>query len=140
MKSYADNHDALDLPEMEAQHHYLFRLFDAVEHTSTVTDRQAMGALLDEIERYVMFHFTSEEHLMRAYGFSGFAAHQTDHEQAATKLVGFLDDFEADRLNPARLRVFLTGWLLEHSALSDTAYVAWIKQRRGALFGDDKGR
>ncbi len=133
MQAFSENHFELDLPEMEAQHKYLFQLFDMIEHGQTVSDEKAMSALLAEIERYVLFHLASEEYLMRAYRFKGYAAHQTDHENASAKLVAFLDDFEAKRLNPARLRVFLTGWLMEHSELSDSQYVQWILEQRKTL-------
>jgi hemerythrin len=120
----------LGLPDMDAQHDYLYMLFDAIEQSLTVTDKPGMRLLLDEIERYVNFHFQSEELLMRLYKYPGFAVHQSDHEQAAAKFVSFMDDFDANGLNPAALRIFLTGWLMEHSQMCDSGYTAWISQQR----------
>jgi len=120
----------LGLPDMDAQHHYLYALFDRLEPSATVTDAAAAAPLLAEIERYLLYHFACEEHLMRMYKFPQFAAHQGDHAGAENKLGQFLNDFEQRQLNPARLRLFLTGWLMEHSRLSDAVYVAWIKQCR----------
>jgi hemerythrin len=128
-----DERHVLGLPEMDEQHRYLYGLFDRVEQSRQVTNREATKGLLAEIERYVVFHFASEEHLMRAYEAPGFAAHQSDHEAASAKLVQFMDDFDAGRLNPAALRIFMTGWLMEHSATSDAAYAAWILERRRLL-------
>jgi hemerythrin len=124
-----DRH-CLGLPEMDEQHNYLYSLFDRIEKSPQVADKTATKALLEEIERYVLFHFASEEQLMRLYGFPGFAVHQSDHETAGAKLVQFMDDFDAGRLNPGALRIFLTGWLMEHSKLSDSEYVAWVKKKR----------
>ena len=104
----------LNLPEMDTQHEYLYSLFDRIEVLRR-PEREAMRNLLKEIERYLVFHFECEERLMRMYDFAGFAVHQGDHEQAGNQLVAFLDDFEADRLNPSAMRIFLTGWLMEHS-------------------------
>ncbi len=123
----------LNLPEMDSQHEYLYSLFDRIEDGREVRDTQRMAALLEEIERYVNFHFMSEEHLMRLYGAPGFAVHQSDHEIAAAKLVQFMDDFGAHRLNPAALRIFLTGWLMEHSETADEEYAKWVRQRRSQL-------
>jgi len=36
-----------------------------------------MKTLLAEIEGYLLFHFDSEEHLMRHYGYPRFAEHQS---------------------------------------------------------------
>ena len=130
----SNNRYLLGLPEMDAQHEYLYSLFDRIEGIATAGDREAMRNLLKEIERYLVFHFECEERLMRIYGFDGFGVHQGDHEQAGNKLVAFLDDFEANRLNPAALRIFFTGWLMEHSRLSDSEYVKKVLEERRIIF------
>jgi hemerythrin len=123
---YSINTEPIGLPEIDAQHAYLFSLFDKIESV----DAGKMKELLREIEGYLLFHFSSEEYLMRHYKFPGFAVHSSDHEAAGTRLVRFLDDFDAARLNPAALRIFLTGWLSEHSKISDSQYAEWIKNCR----------
>lgn len=120
----------LGIPEMDSQHSYLYSLFDHLEQNMTVDDNKAMALLLDEIQAYVMFHFDCEERFMRMYRAPGFAVHQTDHESAGAKLVSFLDDFEAGMLNPAKLRIFLTGWLMEHSRSSDEEYAHHVRRLR----------
>lgn len=127
----AEPRHVLGVPEMDTQHSYLYKLFDRIESAPTVHDREATAALLAEIEGYLLFHFESEEHFIRLYHAADFANHQTDHEQAGVKVVEFLDDFEAGRLNPARLKIFLTGWLMEHSRSADEQYAAVVRERRG---------
>jgi hemerythrin len=129
MNTYTGRH-ILGLPEMDEQHNYLYSLFDRIEQSPHVTNTTCTKALLEEIERYVLFHFASEEQLMRLYGFPGFATHQSDHESAGAKLVQFMDEFEAGRLNPGALRIFLTGWLMEHSRISDSEYGTWVIKKR----------
>jgi hemerythrin-like metal-binding protein len=123
----------LGLPEMDAQHDYLYSLFDEIEQAPHATNRESMAALISEIERYISFHFESEELLMRRYGFPGFAQHQSDHELACGRFVQFQNDFETGSLNPAALRIFLTGWLMEHSETSDSQYAVWIKGKRAEV-------
>lgn len=120
----------LEFPEMDAQHKYLYGLFDLIEVSTEVTDVVFMKLILEEIERYLNFHFTSEENLIRTYEAPGFAVHQSDHEQMAAKFISFMNDFDAGQLNPAALKIFLTGWLMEHSELSDSQYVKHILDRR----------
>jgi hemerythrin len=124
----------LGIPEMDEQHRYLYALFDSMERYFP-SGKPSPGSknLLDEKERYLLFHFASEEHFMRMYEFPGFAMHQSDHEQAGNKAAAFLDDFSTDRLNPAAFRIFLTGWLMEHSASADAEYAEWIKKKRGEI-------
>jgi hemerythrin-like metal-binding protein len=132
MPDSSDRH-ILGLPEMDAQHDYLYSLFDSIEDSFRHSGRQSAAMLLEEIERYLLFHFESEELLMRRYGFPEFAAHQSDHEAAGDRLVLFQNDFQADALNPSALRIFLTGWLMEHSVQSDSGYAEWVKKTRDRL-------
>jgi hemerythrin len=120
----------LEFAEMDVQHDYLYRLFDLIEQSTEVTDASFMKMILKEIENYLNFHFTSEEHLMRSYEVPGFAEHQTDHENMASQFIRYLNDFDAGQLNPASLRIFLTGWLMEHSESIDSQYVRYIKEIR----------
>ena len=70
---------------------------------------------------------------MRHYRYPRFAEHQSDHEAFAARFVRFLDDFTGNRLNPAALRIFLTGWLMEHGEMSDRDYTDWIIKCRNKL-------
>jgi hemerythrin-like metal-binding protein len=125
-----DKRHVLGFPEMDSQHDYCYRLFDAISPVAATGDTVRFGKLLHEIEMYVMFHFECEEHLMRLYEFPGFGVHQSDHEQLYRRMIPFLDDFDAGALNPSAYSAFLIGWLMEHSAISDSEYVKWILQRR----------
>jgi len=119
----------LGIPEMDAQHAYLYALFDRIGAEMTYDE---MAALLHEIEGYLDFHFTSEEHLIRHYKAPGFALHQSDHEQAAEAFLKHLAAFEQDSMNPARLKNAMTGWLAEHSLSTDMEYAEFIRDVRNS--------
>jgi hemerythrin len=127
------NRYVLNFPEMDEQHSYLYELFDTIEPCSLSGNTDAMKTLLVEIEKYLLYHFTCEEHLMRMYNFPGFAVHQSDHEQAGNRYVEFMDSFFAGTFNAAAARSFLAGWLSEHSWMSDKLYVAWIQNQRNTI-------
>ncbi len=129
----------LGMPEMDDQHTYLYCLFDAIPPAPREARGDLMARLMDEIERYLLFHFESEELLMRRYGFPGFALHQADHESAGRRFVRFQNDFENGDLNSAALKIFLTGWLMDHSKASDAEYVAWVKKMRAHVMEPPRG-
>ncbi len=84
----------LVIPEMDAQHDYLYARF---ERLTAPQARDDLKALLDEIEGILDFNFTGEEQLMRHYHVPGFAEHQADHGRRC-----------ASRRLPARFH----GWML----------------------------
>jgi hemerythrin-like metal-binding protein len=112
---------------MDTQHDYLYSLFDKIDSANTPDE---MAALLQEIEGYLDFHFTSEEHLIRHYKVPDFAAHQADHHQAAEAFFKHVAAFEHGNLNPARMRNAMTGWLNEHSESTDMQYATFIQNIR----------
>lgn len=116
----------LGIPEMDAQHDYLYRIFDKLISGADLP-REKMKSLLDEIGGYLDFHITSEEHLIRHYRAPGFSVHQSDHEQVARMFVGYQDEFERGEMNPRTLHNALTGWLTEHSATIDMQYAEHIR-------------
>ncbi len=127
-----NTHTRLGIPEMDAQHDYLYTLFDRLVDKMT---QEEMSELLHEIEGYFDFHITSEEHLIRHYRVPGFAVHQGDHQQAAQTFINHLEAFERGKLNPARLSNAMTGWLAEHSASADMEYAERIKEIRDTELG-----
>ncbi|MBD3321686.1 MAG: hypothetical protein GF350_11380 [Chitinivibrionales bacterium] len=133
MKHQTDRH-VLGIPEMDEQHFYLYSLFDNIDNSESVTDAAFTKKLLEELDAYLLFHFTSEEHFIRMYKVPGFAEHKADHEQAGERFVLFQNDFENGVLNPSKLRKFLFSWLKEHSRTSDALYAeAVLKMRSRAL-------
>lgn len=132
MKNSEDRY-VLGFHEMDVQHEYLYSLFDLIEQSREVSDHNKMNLILKEIDRYLNYHFTCEEHLMRSYNAPDFALHQSDHETVAMKFFGFLDDFDRNSLNPFALRIYLTGWLMEHSKIIDSKYVEWILSKRSEI-------
>jgi len=118
----------LGIPEMDAQHDYLYTLFDRL--TADIS-RDKMSELLDEIAGYLDFHITSEEHLIRHYKVPGFSVHQADHVSAAQTFLKYMEAFEQGTMNPARLQNAMTGWLGEHSLGSDMEYADFIRDIRG---------
>lgn len=117
----------LGIPEMDAQHDYLYTLFDRL--TADIS-REDMSELLDEIAGYLDFHITSEEHLIRHYKVPGFSVHQADHVSAAQTFLKYMDAFEQGSMNPARLQNAMTGWLGEHSLSADMEYADFIRAIR----------
>ena len=117
----------LGIPEMDAQHDYLYALFNRIEAD---LPQPEMEALLHEIAGYLDFHFTSEEHLIRHYQIPGFSGHQADHEQAAEAFLKHMAAFEHGTMNPPRLRNAMIGWLSEHSESTDMQYAEIIRELR----------
>ena len=74
--------DALNIgiPEIDSQHQGLVdtinELWEAIVRKAEESD---VARILDELQRYVVSHFTAEEALMRVQGYPRFEEHREEH-------------------------------------------------------------
>lgn len=115
--------DAVDL-----QHEYfaglINRLSEKILSTGDDTYRQR---LVDELFKYAVFHFRSEENLMYASGYPGLKEHIAEHwalvEQLNAAVTGGGGDF-----SPSTLIEFLVGWFREHTTGRDREFGRFIRR------------
>jgi hemerythrin-like metal-binding protein len=101
------------------------QLHDALEAGRS---NEVMGAIFDELIAYTETHFSIEEKLMESHGYEDLENHRRTHRN-------FTEQIKMDRYNfsvgawtyEERLKDFLRGWLVNHIAASDQAYVPTLK-------------
>jgi hemerythrin-like metal-binding protein len=78
---------ALDLPEIDEQHKFLFRLIDDVWRTVVnKADRDTTLGVVGELERYTVTHFAAEEAFMREQQYSLYHEHRAEHEKFVARI------------------------------------------------------
>lgn len=113
--------------EVDAQHH---KLVDLINRLGAISARQAdtgeLGEILTELANYTVYHFDTEERLMKQYAVD--AEHQNTHiraHQHFTAQVGvaakiLIGNTDVSRRLVAPLLKYLTNWLVQHILGSDT--------------------
>jgi hemerythrin-like metal-binding protein len=112
---------------VDTQHHKLVDLINRlgainVHQTSTIE----LGAILTELANYAVYHFNTEEELMKQYEIN--AKHQETHikthqhftSQVALAAKLLLESKDISRQLLAPLLKYLTSWLVQHILGSDT--------------------
>ncbi|MBF0135867.1 MAG: bacteriohemerythrin [Magnetococcus sp. DMHC-1] len=77
---------------------------------------QILGDVLEELTRYVVFHFNREEEYMRRFDYPGFVEHKKEHERlidTATRFKRNLDSGLAMNLKD-EIEKSLRDWLVVH--------------------------
>ena len=93
---------------------------EAHGHLEGREDRASIEAMLGEIHAGIAAHFALEERLMRAAGYSEYAAHKEDHEQLLENILDLMDIFAEDaEEGRARLSAGLSSWFGQHFASFD---------------------
>ena len=119
------------LDEIDAQHHYFFRLIKQIERfESSAADQTSLLMKLLELKRYAAFHFASEESLMEAYEFDGLTAHRETHGDLTAQLQTQFELASRSVASLAKLKMFLYTWFAGHTTHDDKIFAIHVKTAR----------
>ena len=132
---------ALDLPEIDEQHKFLFRLIDDVWRTVVnKADRDTTLGGVGELERYTVTHFAAEEAFMREQQYSLYHEHRAEHEKFVARIALEKASVKAGRPLSLELLHFLRDWLVLHIRFTDRAYADEFRDREKAAMKGSLGK
>ncbi|MDR1575126.1 MAG: bacteriohemerythrin [Treponema sp.] len=117
---------------IDDQHKGLLDLVnDLFNHVSAdeATERAYFQKVIQTAVNYVKVHFATEEKIMLATRFPGYAEHKKAHDTFVLTVVDNIRDFEAGKkFTLAGFTRFLKDWVLTHIAIMDKQYFTYFKQ------------
>ena len=117
---------------IDDQHKVLVNLVNEMFQNSTgnsVQEHNYFNLVIQEAVKYVKIHFASEEKIMNAVKFHGYADHKKEHESFVLEVVKNIKDFqEGKRLTLFSFTRFLKDWILSHIAVMDKQYFEYVKK------------
>ena len=114
----------LDVPDLDAQHRYLFHLIKTFDADAPVVRRKEV---LMELARYAREHFQLEEAAMARSGYDGFARHRKAHDRLLDELIEFADRNLAHSGTMAEFHAFVRSWLFEHILAMDALFAGHVR-------------
>ncbi len=107
-------------PLIDAEHRLLVMLFRKLDvavklKLSGIT----IARIVVEVQRFVEFHFTSEENLMVETEYPGLDAHRAAHRGLLAEFKKMTANLAFHREYPEDLLYFMVNWLIGHIAKED---------------------
>ena len=94
-----------------------------------IQEKDYFNRVIHEAVKYVKVHFATEEKLMIATKFPGYAAHKKEHDTFVLTVAENIKDFqEGRRLTLSTFTKFLKDWILSHIAVMDKQYFGYFKK------------
>ena len=118
-----NNKFLLDIPELDQQHQKFFEIFDAITKEANADSPEKMESIIIELEKYLEYHFQTEERLMKEAGYQGLNDHIAQHKQFISRINEM--KLELDYMNPMlfdKITVFIKKWFIVHILQSDYEY------------------
>ena len=113
--------------EIDGQHRrivdYINQLYDARDHH----DREAVGAVIDEMVDYTLSHFAFEESLQEEAGYAYCKPHKKVHELFARKVSEYQERMDLGDDVAEELHATLARWLVNHIKRDDADYVESVR-------------
>ena len=116
---------------IDDQHKGLVDLVNDMFKHATGNEKQEhdyFNRVIQEAVKYVRVHFATEEKIMLATKFSGYAEHKKEHDNFVLTVVANIKDYEAGkRLTLSSFTRYLKEWILSHIAVMDKRYFEYFK-------------
>jgi hemerythrin len=117
---------------IDDQHKGLLNLVNDLYNHSTgdeATERVYFQKVIQAAVNYVKVHFATEEKIMIATKFPGYAEHKKAHDTFVLTVVDNIRDFEAGKkFTLASFTKFLKEWILTHIAIMDKQYFEYFRK------------
>jgi hemerythrin len=123
-KQFAVGHSLID-----DQHKMFVELVARVE--AAVADKEEkehIVRLLDELFKYAVFHFKSEENLMLRIGYPYLAEHERLHKDILHEIGDKLLSLSLNKVAASELVDFLYRWFVEHTSTEDLRIATFLKE------------
>jgi hemerythrin len=117
---------------IDDQHKEFVDLVNDMFHHATGNDEQEHEYFSEVIQKavhYIKDHFATEENLMRAIRYPGYAEHKRCHDCFILDVLDKIRDFETEKhFSLFSFTKFLKDWVLSHIGIMDKQYHLYIKQ------------
>ncbi len=92
--------------------------------------KDILGKILEEMVRYAMTHFSTEETYFDRYQYPEASKHRAEHAAFVDKVKQFKSDYEHNRVGLSiEILNFLSDWLVKHIQGSDKRYGLFFNQK-----------
>ena len=103
---------------------------DMFQHVSGdhAQEHKYFSNVVHELIKYVKIHFATEEKIMLATKFSGYAQHKREHNKFIITVMEKIEDYNlSNHSNLASVTKFLKDWVLSHIAIMDKQYFEYLR-------------
>ena len=117
---------------IDDQHKGLFNLVnDLFNHVigDEAEEQIYFQKIIQKTVQYIKVHLATEEKIMIATNFPGYAEHKKAHDSFVLAVVNYTQDFEAGKKQTlSSFTRFLKDWILTHIAIMDKQYFEYFRK------------
>jgi len=113
-------------PKLDEQHKKIFELASRLPEEVDVIETRS---LINQLNKYVLDHFSHEEELMQKIDFPLLAEHKLLHEKFISELNAISSQPINTDLSLHRFKMFIFNWLVDHIMYEDNKYFVFSNEQ-----------
>jgi hemerythrin len=128
---------SVGVEKIDHQHQHLFEIINKlIERPVSSDDSDLVSDILTEMINYAREHFSTEEMLMRQYGYPAIEPHEKEHDYFIKTTAELTIGFMGNRNTTGdEITEFLIIWLTQHILKTDMKYKDFFKANIPAKAG-----
>lgn len=123
----------LGIQEIDLQHKKLISISNELYDVATKGDvnlKITMSKILKNLTDYTVYHFTSEEELMKKYGYQGAPMHKIAHDNFVAEVTQQIKNLsEGSQEDVLLFYDYIANWILAHIAKADKIWATFVKEK-----------
>ena len=122
---------SVQVHEIDEQHKKLIGLINQLQDAMrTGKGKDLVGKTINELVRYTVNHFSTEEKYFDKFDYPDTAAHMDEHAKFIKEVSAFKKEFDEGRIGlTIKLMNFLSDWLRNHIMGSDKKYGPFFNEK-----------
>ncbi len=118
---------SVGVAEFDEDHQTLIRLINQLWDANQERRTTVLGGILEELARYVSYHFRREEDLFANWGFPGAADHHRSHQRLEEQVAELGERYRREPVIANDVFEFLRDWLIRHILGDDMVYASYFR-------------
>ena len=130
LMEWTDNY-SVKVNELDNQHKKIVGFINELHSAMRQAHgKDVLGKILKELTDYTVFHFSTEERIMKDNDYPGYIAHKSEHDKLTTQVKELSNNLSSGKsVLSQEVLYFLKDWLLNHIAGSDKKYSSFLNNR-----------
>lgn len=116
---------------IDRQHQRLVQMINDLNDAMKIgKGRDLISNILDEMVRYALIHFSTEETYFDRYQYPEAVSHKAEHAAFGSKVEQFRKDYQANKVGLSiEIMHFLSDWLLNHIKGTDKKFGPFLNRK-----------
>ncbi len=118
------------IPELDSQHKRLLMIINDLYNymkSNTQPDELYIESLLNELIKFALYHFSTEERYMIRYRYPDYDTHKKEHELLTNKVKEYYVKYKQSEVDLDEILNFLVEWFTQHATGVDSKYVSYFQ-------------